>query len=156
MQPSFSTGYDPRPIRSVELVAEDGWRLKVYGIAAANRSPNSNLVSAAKHVALEHLPGPAIDDDRYGVGFLIVHEGQDANFVLLDWWVGENMLHQDVFTPSFEEPARLTHLPAGPTACVWELFVLSFERQAWISTVLANPEGPDLDAYLDQRLNATV
>jgi hypothetical protein len=35
-------------------------------------------------------------------------------------------------------------------ACVWEMGVQARERQAWNERVLADPAGPDLDAY-DQR-----
>jgi hypothetical protein len=40
--------------------------------------------------------------------------------------------------------------------CIWELYVMSFERHAWIAHVLTNPDGPDLDAYLTSRLDADV
>ena len=32
--------------------------------------------------------------------------------------------------------------------CVWELGVVEFERRAWIETVIGNPDGPDIDAYM--------
>lgn len=153
---TLSAEYEPRPIRFLELARRGEWRLKVYGIAAENDRPRAELVSAAKAVAFERLPEPAVTEDRYGVGFLIVHEGVDANFVLSDRWTGENMIHQDVFTSPLDAPTRLERLPDGPTACVWELYVLGFERQAWISTVLANPDGPDVDAYLGRRFNGAV
>ena len=41
----------------------------------------------------------------------------------------------------------------GPAACVWDLRVIGFERDAWLSKVLRNPSGPDIDAYLSERLN---
>jgi hypothetical protein len=31
--------------------------------------------------------------------------------------------------------------------------VLSFERNAWVEAVLANPSGPDIDEYLASTLN---
>jgi hypothetical protein len=30
---------------------------------------------------------------------------------------------------------------------------MSFERQAWVDAVLINPGGPDLEAYVEARLN---
>jgi hypothetical protein len=38
--------------------------------------------------------------------------------------------------------------PSGLTACVWDLCVQCFERQAGVDCVLANPDGPDLKAYV--------
>ncbi|HSF81772.1 MAG TPA: hypothetical protein VLA49_11090 [Anaerolineales bacterium] len=46
--------------------------------------------------------------------------------------------------------------PTGLTACVWDLRLMAFERQSWLETVLANPSGPDLEAYLACRLNEDV
>ena len=42
----------------------------------------------------------------------------------------------------------------GP--CIWELAVQAHERQAWLQHVLANPNGPDLDAYLKDGLTALM
>lgn len=42
----------------------------------------------------------------------------------------------------------------GP--CVWEFAVQGHERRAWLRHVLANLQGPDLDAYLEDRLAALV
>jgi hypothetical protein len=34
--------------------------------------------------------------------------------------------------------------------------VVEFERRAWIDDVIANPAGPDLDAYLSRRFDGLV
>jgi hypothetical protein len=34
--------------------------------------------------------------------------------------------------------------------------VIGHERTAWVRNVLARPEGPDLDAYLGDRLDGEV
>jgi hypothetical protein len=38
-------------------------------------------------------------------------------------------------------------------ACVWDLRVLAFERQAWLETVLKSSGNVNLDAYLQRQLN---
>ena len=46
---------------------------------------------------------------------------------------------------------------AGDTvACVWDLAVIGFEREAWLEAVLSNPRGPDVEAYLARRLSGEV
>jgi hypothetical protein len=40
--------------------------------------------------------------------------------------------------------------------CVWDLAVIAFERQAWISAVLVGPESPGLDAYVESRFDSAV
>jgi hypothetical protein len=46
--------------------------------------------------------------------------------------------------------------PAGPSVCVWDLFLQGFERDAWVEEVLANPRGPDIESYLDRRFDGEV
>jgi hypothetical protein len=43
--------------------------------------------------------------------------------------------------------------PTGLIACTWDLRVLSFEGDAWVEAVLANPSGPDMEEYLARTLN---
>lgn len=138
----FTSGpYTERPIRFLEVWSQAGWQLKVYSISAKGEFCDPDLVAAAKAVAAKNLPQPALSSGRYGLGTLIVHEGNDANFVLLDHWAGENMLHHQVFASPLERPLELTDFSYTKLAmCVWELHVLAFERQAWIDTVLRRTE----------------
>ncbi len=43
-------------------------------------------------------------------------------------------------------PGQRAGFPS-PVACVWDLAVMAFEREAWIEFVL-KPAEPDIDAYL--------
>lgn len=153
----LSEPYAPRRIRFLHLWEPTAWRIKVYGIACADAGPSEALVSAGKRVALERLKQTAASHAHYGLGFLGVHEGRGANFVFIDWWADENELHHHVYVSYPDAPERLEYaMPTGSIACVWDLAILSFERQAWIETVLDNPDGPDPEAYLARRLDATV
>jgi hypothetical protein len=149
--------YKVRPIRFLELWGEAGWKLKVYGIAYKRAYPRPELVEAAKAVARVHLLQPSALQQSYRVGFLGVHDGRGANFVFLDYWANENELHHHVYVSPSDKPASLEYVtPTGLTACVWDLRVLCFERQAWIDTVLTNPTGPDLEKYLTCQLNEDI
>lgn len=153
----FAQPYRPRSIRRCGLLAHEGWRVKVYGIAARQRQPGAALFEAAQKLAFAHLPSPAVAPGRYGVGVLIVHEGEDGNYVLLDWWEGENMLQHRVFrAPSWDPLAFRRCSPEECAFCVWELHVLHFEREAWIDNALGAPGAPNLEAYLACRLEAQV
>jgi hypothetical protein len=146
--------YDVRPIRFLELWRELGWTLKVYGIAYRSERPREELVEAAKEMARRRLANSTNSDNHYGVGFLGVHDGRGANFVCLDYWADENELHHHLYVSPSEEPASLEYVtPTGLIACTWDLRVLSFERNAWVEAVLANPSGPDIDEYLARTLN---
>ena len=144
--------YAKRPIRFLELWEESDWRLKVYGISYGPDGPRPELIETAKNLARERLPQPAITPGRYGVGVLGVHDGRGANFVFVDWWANENELHHHNWTsPSYEMHAMVAS--EGAVLCVWDARVIEFERAAWIDTVLKNPAGPNLEAYLARRLN---
>jgi hypothetical protein len=148
------TPYAPRPIRFLELWQPGNWRVKVYGIAYGRAAPRAELIDAAKHFAERTLATAADATAHYSVGFLGIHDGRTSNFVFADWWADENELHHRVFISPTDEPANLVDRTAtGPAACVWDLRVIGFERDAWLETVLRNPAGPSFDNYLLRRLN---
>jgi hypothetical protein len=146
----------PRPIRFRGLHDVAGWRIKLYGIATPGHEPRDALVEAALAVAASTLPQPPEGHDRYGLGFVVVHDAADYAFVLVDWWHDENEIHQQLFSGSLDEPAALRPHFNAAIGCVWELAVVDFERRAWLEHVLANPAGPDVAGYLDARFEADV
>lgn len=149
--------YKPRPIRFLELWETSGWRLKVYGIAYGRPFPRPELIMPAKRVAHQRLLESASHQKTYGVGFLGVHDGRTANFVFVDWWAEENELHHHAYVSPTDKPEMLEYVtPTGLMACVWDLRVLSFERQAWVDAVLKNPDASNLEAYLQSRLEEEV
>ncbi len=149
--------YQARPIRFLEVWGPAGWRLKVYGIRYQGGLPRPELVHAARGVTEAHIGRLSAGIDHYSVGFLGIHDGRGANFVFLDFWANENELYHHVFVSPTDKPEQLDYVtPSGLTACVWDLRVLCFERQAWVDAVLNNPEGPDLERYLAYRLSEEV
>ena len=148
------TPYETRPIRFLELWQHEQWRLKVYGIAYRREVPRPELIEAAKTAARTRLAAVEKSMKQYGVGFLGIHDGRTANFIFVDWWADENELQHHVYVSPTEEPSRLTYAPSTcGIACVWDLRVMAFERQAWLDAVLKRPQRPDLDEYLQLRLN---
>jgi hypothetical protein len=146
--------YEPRSIRFLELWRHGNWRLKVYGIAYGRATPRPALIEAAKAVAADRLTAIPQSLQHYSVGFLGIHDGRTSNFVFVDWWADENELHHHVYVSPKHEPERLAYaIPTGVIACVWDLRVLAFERQAWLDTVLKASGNLGLDAYLELRLN---
>ena len=130
--------------------------MKLYGIALPGEQPAPELVDAALLKAEATLPRPAHAPGRYGVGFVVVHQAADHAFVLVDWWYGENEIHQKLFSAEPGRPERLAPHSGDAIGCIWELSVTDFERRAWIEDVLANPAGPDIELYLGRELNAEV
>ncbi|TDD46130.1 hypothetical protein E1286_21795 [Nonomuraea terrae] len=102
------------------------------------------------------LPAPAVAPDRYGVGFVIAHDAPRLCYALACWWAERNEVHQRILSAPADRPEHLAPHPSEAAGCVWELSVTDFERRAWITHVLANPGGPDLDAYLAQEYDDDV
>lgn len=149
--------YEPRPIRFDGIWEHAGWRLKVYSAAHDGPKARDGLVDAIKKRATAVLPQPALTDGRYGAGFLCAHDARGGCFAFVDWWADENELHHHLFSGPKDNPSRLDPVgPDGLTACVWDLAVMAFERDAWLATVLDRPGGPDLGAYLDRHLDAVI
>jgi hypothetical protein len=149
--------YRTRPVRFLELWQWRGWRMKVYGISARAETPPEALVWEAKEIARGRLPQPAVTDDRYGVGYLIVHDGENGDYVLVDWWSNQDIVQHHPYGAPKGRPGTLEyHWPPGAGFCVWELAVCWFEREAWVETVLKKPQTPDLEAYLVRELHADI
>ena len=148
--------YIPRPVSALGTWRHGDWRMKRYTIAYRREAARPELIEAAESVAADILPTPAITPTRYGVGFLGIHDGRGAGLVFVDWWENENDLHHHVFLSPDTDPGALR--PATPNelvACVWDLSVMTHEREAWMRHVFA-ADDPDLDAYLEDQLEGRI
>jgi hypothetical protein len=78
----------------------------------------------------------------------------------LSFWISgrdENELHHQVFVSPVARPDALRCVTGtGLSACVWDLRLQSFERDAWVAHVLRRAPEPDFDSYLAKRLNEEV
>jgi hypothetical protein len=148
--------YEPRPIRYLEEWAFEGWRLKVYGITYRRPRPRAELVETARQLARKSLPASR-EGRNYGVGYVGVHDGRGANFIFVDWWADENELYHRVYAAPSDELVNIPEITAtGLSVCVWDLRVQCFEREAWLETVLRNPNESSFEDYMRRRLNEDV
>lgn len=149
--PSF-TPYVPRPTRFIELVELAGWKVKLYGITLDPSIDTTQALSALKSVISSSLPQPARTPTRYGAAFAIFHTARDANYFLVDWWTDENVLQHRLYRAPLDAPhAYEDFSPSGAVACVWELRVIDFEREAWVTHVLSGGDNPDFASYFAAR-----
>jgi hypothetical protein len=132
-----------------------GWRMKIYGIAAHGDAASAALVAATVERAAEVLPQPPTGEERSGIGVAIAHDAATVGIALINWWASANELHHRVFVAPREDLAAMMRLSQPGAGCVWELVILDFERRAWRDDVLANPAGPDVEAYLSRELDVT-
>jgi hypothetical protein len=159
--PANFQAYRTRPIQFLELWNLNGWRLKVYGISARHPTLTPTLIDTkilakAKKTAGStafSAPPPA---NAYGLGYVIVHEGRYGCWLLLDWWTDEILLQHQLYRAAEESPHPFNRVATDLVACLWELKVIAFESDAWISTIKASESGATLDGYLDHRFTGLV
>jgi len=145
-----------RPIRFVRCEQIGDWRIKLYTIATHGEVAHPELVDQMLRRAPAIFPQPAHGDSRHGIGFLIAHDAMTASFALYSWWQAFNELHQRVYVGPKGDARATPQLASEIAGCVWELEVIDFERRAWLTDVLANPAGPDVDLYLSRRLTTEI
>lgn len=142
--------YEPRPARFLEIYHCGAWKVKVYGLSVKGEAISPSFVRAA----CSHLKGWLAQSENYALptydlATLILHEGREGNFAIINWWIGENMLQNHVYYSTYEDPDNFSMFSdRGIQLCVWELEVVWFEREAWIRHVLMKHEQPDYEAYL--------
>ena len=150
--------YKPRTVAFVGVRELGRWQVKATVITVRGTATHfPDVVEAGWSMAEALLLGVADGGRDAGVAHLTLHLGLGGVWLLLDWWSDGDMLMHRHFQASLDDPTRFADVGSrhyGP--CVWELAVQAHEREAWLRHVLANPAGPDLDAYLQDGLNARL
>jgi hypothetical protein len=148
--------YAERLIRFLGIWEVNGWRLKVYGISATRglhdpETVSSEMIDSGRRIA-EKVFTRNPTTNSYALGYVIFHEGRLANWLLLDWWADEIQVRHQLFKSPSADPAAFERVTSDLVACIWELRVIGFEREAWIEAMLKSPRRPDVRRYLDSRL----
>jgi hypothetical protein len=130
--------------------------VKTYGIALQDGAISEGALDQGRRVAALSIPSPAPADGVYGVGHLIVHEGEHAIWTLVQWWRDEDALEQLMLRAPLGRPqAAVEHRPRV-IGCAWELAVTAFERDAWVRHVLQDSGGGRLERYLAETLEGAL
>ncbi len=143
--------YSERLIRFLGLWEINGWMLKVYGISA-DRTLNgletidSSMLAIGKEMASSVFTSEPTTNS-YSIGYVIFHEGRLANWIILDWWADEIQIRHQLYKSERANPGAFKRVTDNLVACIWELKVIEFERQAWIDHILKPASGPDAAAY---------
>ena len=152
------TRYKPRNVEFRQLLTSNDWTIKLYTIThRASFGAETFLANALAQLPTWLEKSKALKFPTYNIAFLIVHEGRDGVWTLINWWIGGEMLQATTFYTSFEKPGEFLLLPTeGFMACVWELAVISFERAMWVEYILKKAEKPDFTGYLQKYLSKEV
>jgi hypothetical protein len=123
----------------------DGWRIKTYQVSPAT---GSSMLAAARRSTVATLPARPDRVGAFGVGFLVVHLTECRLLAQLNWWVRPDELYQHTFAAPPESPQDLAPLDTAAISGISELAIAAHEGAAWRRHVIANPAGPDIEAYL--------
>lgn len=147
--------YAPRPIRALGPERRRGFDLKHYWIDL-QAAPTPDAADWADALALAEAALPATPDAACPrVGFVILHRGRGADYLVLGWWARENELPLRVFVRFPDTIDAAWRAARGEeSVCVWDLDVIAFEREAYVATLLSGAEpGTMRSAYLERRLD---
>ncbi|MFK7822493.1 MAG: hypothetical protein AB8G99_27610 [Planctomycetaceae bacterium] len=132
----------------------NGWKLKIYEISLTGQSIASHIVAAAMECVRARTIWPT--DVEPKCGFVILHHGKEAVWVLAHVWVND-ILRQFVHFAPLTDPTHFdASLMPGSNACVWDLEVTRHERDAWVAHVMTDPTNRKVDKYLADSLEITL
>lgn len=140
--------YTPRFFGRLGTWRLSDWAIKVYGIAT--QAPDqklvldSGLVDEARSYVEANL-GRMNATPHYSVGFVILHHGSAAKWLLTQWWANECVCMKHVAQSELFGSPRFSAANPEVVACAYELVVIDFERRAWVSTVMS---GKSMEDYL--------
>ncbi|WYX29301.1 hypothetical protein WJ976_28555 [Achromobacter denitrificans] len=148
--------YVPRRIACLDTWRDAAHTIKAYAI---QRDPDpaapmlsAEVARAARDAAAAVLRDHAAGERSHGLGFCIVHVGEEAVWLLVDWWLSGGIVCQRMLSAPLDDPRRFEPVQAPALACVWELAVTAHERDAWVRHMLR--AGPSPEAWLADVLPA--
>ncbi|GAB7075589.1 hypothetical protein ACGILS_05660 [Streptomyces albidoflavus] len=153
--------YVPRLVTALPPVEAGGRTLKAYAMFA-DPERNRELPEPGwlRRHAASVLDEPLQEED-HPAGFLILHRGAQADYLLVSQWYDADMLRHRVRGAVTGADGETVFAPLAQrdlVACVWELEIIKFERDAWVNTVLAQGtlDQATLDAYLGTTFSGWV
>jgi hypothetical protein len=145
--------YSPRLVRALPPLDVSGRAIKVYGMYA---EPEHHTTLPAPEWLEQQVAAVLTEPVQPGdhpVGFAILHYALDGSYLLVSQWYEANSLKHWVRGSDIGAAKNATFVPLAQSdliACVWELEVIKFERDAWVRTVLTRGrlDQGTLDDYL--------
>lgn len=135
--------FAPRRTTRLDFTSRRGVTLRRWWIDLQD-SAVPDEADWAPAIALAEAALPAARDAASpAVGFLILHRGYGADYLVLGWWARQNELPLRVFVryPGTDDDAWRA-ARGEESVCVWDLDVIGRERDAYVATWLAG-RAPD-------------
>ena len=146
MNTSFFSPYRTRAIRPLGVLdVSPSLKMKGYEIHhSRTQTPlvDSEIIAGAQACVKEVAAAEISKTNHNGIGFYIVHQGSIANWLLVDWWVGDVFLHHKLLGSTAAEPANFNVKDGSLTCCTWEFVAMAHERNAWVESRLSSSADP--------------
>ncbi|MET1416021.1 hypothetical protein ABVF61_27375 [Roseibium sp. HPY-6] len=150
--------FQPRDVLPMPVLEGNGWQLKQYAILSEGRTFDTAVSKAAGSEAFDRLP-PAggLEDpvNAHGIGFQIVHFAQVAVVAPVFYWQWGSVLSKiGQLRASWQTPTLFEDGVEEVIGCLWEMDIVTFEANAWKTTVLSGEGSPAqrLAAYMEARM----
>lgn len=146
--------YKTRKINFKNNIKVDDWDVKVYTISKTEYFDYEMLYDNA----ISKLPvwfncKNGFENSNDNIAFMILHWGTEGIFILVNWWVGKNMLNTNIYFSKNDSLNQFKKISGkGLAPCVWELEIINHERISWTTNVLKKSD-PDFNAYLQDVIN---
>ena len=140
--------YLPRRFRSAGLIASGPVTFKTYLI---DRTSDPLAEEEAIASFMPYTEGvPELSSEPHDtVGHVIIHRGDEADWLLIHWWIPGAIL-SGVVAKSGRGELQFERITEPLLACVWEQVVMAYERQAWINHMMRG--SPDRNGFLADTL----
>jgi hypothetical protein len=152
--------YEERYLTTPAPVTIGKRAMKRYQVNEADRPIEAEIAEAAYAFLPQLLP--AATDDHDPAGWVILHRGRDAAYLVAYSWVWDNVVEcrSAVAASAFlgcpdDDPTHFVTLDRRWMGCIWEMAPFGHERDAWIRHMLV-PDKPDLSGYVADQLPAGV
>lgn len=140
--------YQPRNVKFSGHGEHGGLSLKIYEIAYGDKTISQPRYKLGFDYAAHALRGSKTFSEAE-LGFLIFHEGKTGSYLVLCYWANENECFVKVFV-NFSSVDSQWRAAEDESFCVWDLELISAERDYYIKHVLGSPGRVNKQIYLDQ------
>ena len=146
----------PQPLRRIGFIDIDSFEagdtpiaFKAYEVVFGEREgeDRSKIFEAARGTARGVAEREMNRTAHHGLGFTIVHHGEDSEWLLVCWWTHECILCQSLLRADRGSADFIPHEGMN-VACTWELAVHAHERESWVRHVMRSGEAGWRERYL--------